>query len=73
MTSPPSSHCSPTSNPSSTSPPVGFEFSLSSSKPALDGFGGGAVVLKGGEATRLSTSTWLAEQLPEPSCASPST
>ena len=53
-------------------PPIGFEFSVSCSKPALDEFGGGAVVLKGGQATWLSTSTWLGEQLAAPSSASPS-
>ncbi len=53
-------------------PPFGFEFSVSCSKPALDEFGGGAVVLKGGQATWLSTSTWLGEQLAAPSCTSPS-
>ena len=46
-----------------TLPPFGFEFSVSCSKPVLDEFGGGAVLLKDGEATWLSTSSWLAEQL----------
>jgi hypothetical protein len=42
------------------------------SKPALDEFGGGAVVLKGGEATWLSTSSWLGELLAAASSTSPS-
>ncbi len=48
-------------------PPFGFEFSVSCSKPVLSEFGGGAVCLKDGEVTWLSTGTWLAEQLAAPS------
>jgi hypothetical protein len=42
--------------------PVGFDYSVSCSKPALGEFGGGAVFIENGKTKWRDTGTWLQQQ-----------